>query len=308
MEQSRGASRSVQSEARNVVVPKLRATDLLRIAGAGLLIASGAIHLDLYLTGYASIATIGWLFVVQAVAAFLLGLVIVVVRSPLASLAGALLAIGTLAGYLCSVGVGLFGFREVSTTAGIAAGIIEVAAVLSLLSSVAIGDERDHLLSRGSRIVVAPAGVAAAACLGLVLGLAAPQGTASGQGSVVVERITVPGFGQVLAAGNGDAVYAFLNAHGRPVHCTGSCLSIWPPLEVPASVHHVAAGPGVAGHLGLAAVSPTTEQVTDNGDPLYLYVGDSGSGQVNGERIVSFGGTWYLARASATTAATTPVT
>jgi hypothetical protein len=34
----------------------------LRLAGGGLLIATGAIHLDLYLTGYRSIPTIGWLF------------------------------------------------------------------------------------------------------------------------------------------------------------------------------------------------------------------------------------------------------
>jgi hypothetical protein len=34
----------------------------LRLAGAGLLIATGAIHLDLYLTGYRTIPTIGWLF------------------------------------------------------------------------------------------------------------------------------------------------------------------------------------------------------------------------------------------------------
>jgi len=34
----------------------------LRLAGGGLLIAAGAIHLDLYLTGYRSIPVIGWLF------------------------------------------------------------------------------------------------------------------------------------------------------------------------------------------------------------------------------------------------------
>ena len=37
-------------------------TVVLRVAGAGLLIAAGAIHLDLYLTGYRTIPTIGWLF------------------------------------------------------------------------------------------------------------------------------------------------------------------------------------------------------------------------------------------------------
>ena len=43
------------------------------IAGAALLIASGAIHLDLYLTGYRSIPTIGRLFLLQIIAAFAAG-------------------------------------------------------------------------------------------------------------------------------------------------------------------------------------------------------------------------------------------
>ena len=34
---------------------------ILRVAGSGLLIATAAIHLDLYLTGYRTIPTIGWL-------------------------------------------------------------------------------------------------------------------------------------------------------------------------------------------------------------------------------------------------------
>jgi hypothetical protein len=44
-------------------------TLMLRVAGAGLLIAAGAIHLDLYLTGYRTIPTIGWLFLLQVIAA-----------------------------------------------------------------------------------------------------------------------------------------------------------------------------------------------------------------------------------------------
>ena len=39
----------------------------LRLAGAGLLIATGAMHLDLYLTGYRTIPTIGWLFLLQVI-------------------------------------------------------------------------------------------------------------------------------------------------------------------------------------------------------------------------------------------------
>ena len=46
----------------------------LRLIGSGLLFAAtGAIHLDLYLTGYRTIPTIGWLFLLQVIAAFGLG-------------------------------------------------------------------------------------------------------------------------------------------------------------------------------------------------------------------------------------------
>src|SRR5262249_59804224 len=54
----------------------------LRLAGAGLLVASGAIHLDLYLTGYQSIPTIGWLFLLQVTAAVGLPPALLPPRSP----------------------------------------------------------------------------------------------------------------------------------------------------------------------------------------------------------------------------------
>jgi hypothetical protein len=116
-------------------------TLMLRVAGAGLLIAAGAIHLDLYLTGYRTIPTIGWLFLLQVIAAFgptvaVLATVGRPVAGRLTAAAGAGFALATLGGYLLSVWTGLFGFREVRTTAGIAAGVIDVAAfaVLAILA------------------------------------------------------------------------------------------------------------------------------------------------------------------------------
>src|SRR5258708_7262982 len=50
----------------------------LRMTGAGLLIATGAIHLDLYVTGYRTIPTIGWLFLLQVIAALVLGAAVLV--------------------------------------------------------------------------------------------------------------------------------------------------------------------------------------------------------------------------------------
>src|SRR5205823_14635340 len=101
---------------------------LYGIAGAALLIASGAIHLDLYLTGYNSIPTIGPLFLLQVISAYLLAIAIPLTGLRLAYAAGAAFSIGTLIGYLLSLKVGLFGFTEVRRTAGVLAGIIDVAA------------------------------------------------------------------------------------------------------------------------------------------------------------------------------------
>src|ERR1039458_7914524 len=130
----------VMSGTRHVV--QGRTTRLgLRAAGGVLLAATGGIHLDLYLTGYRSVPTIGWLFLLQVIAAFGLALAVLVSGSRLAAAAGAGFALSTLGGYLLSVWIGLFGFREVRTTAGIAAGVIEIAAfaVLAVLASAPAG-------------------------------------------------------------------------------------------------------------------------------------------------------------------------
>jgi plastocyanin len=125
---------------------------VIRALGGALLVATGADHLDLYLTGYRSIPTIGPLFVVQFVAAFALGLALLVLvfarqtanRKAVGILSwqevvggsGALLSLGTLLAYLASLGFGIFGYKEIRTTAGIFAAILEIVAFV-LLSRVA---------------------------------------------------------------------------------------------------------------------------------------------------------------------------
>ena len=68
----------------------------------------------------------------------MLAIAIPVTRHWLAAAAGAGFAISTLGGYLLSLKVGLFGFTEVRTTAGIVAAIIDVAAFAVLAT------RRDH--------------------------------------------------------------------------------------------------------------------------------------------------------------------
>src|SRR5260221_7230307 len=77
----------------------------LRLAGAGLLVATGAIHLDLYLTGYRTIPTIGWLFLLQMSAVFSVAAVVLATGSRVIAAAGAGLALGH-AGRVPPVGMG----------------------------------------------------------------------------------------------------------------------------------------------------------------------------------------------------------
>jgi hypothetical protein len=73
--------------------------------GGRLLIAAGAIHLDLYLTGYRSIPAIGWLFLFQVIAAFVLGAAVLAsARTRLAAAAGAVFSLATLGGYVLKAG------------------------------------------------------------------------------------------------------------------------------------------------------------------------------------------------------------
>src|SRR5260370_34474144 len=158
------------------------------IVGAALLVASGAIHLDLYLTGYRTIPTIGPLFLLQVIAAFLLAIAIPLTGNWLGTPAGAGVAVSVLGGYLLSLWVGLFGFTEVRTTAGIVAGIIDVAAFAALALAAAPGLPRN--LNLGRRLLPAVAGASVVALALLVAPVATPK---SQPGATGPDRPQAPG-------------------------------------------------------------------------------------------------------------------
>ncbi len=275
------------------------------MVGAALVAASGAIHLDLALSSYGHIPTIGVLFLAQAAAAFALAIAVVVVRRPLVLVAGVLLLLATLGGYVLALVVGLFGFHELRTTAGIAAAAVEIAGAGAL--GLGAGLSAQGVFAPWRYWGAVAAVVVAAAAVGPALAEAAVPVPSASRGAASVESLRLGRFGAVLATVRHASLYLLSSEAGGRIVCRGACLSIWPPLLVSSSVRHVVAGPGIAGHLGLVARSRTTKQVTDNGYPLYTYAGDSGPREANGEGIVSFGGTWYLVRASARTPGTTPV-
>ena len=274
---------------------------VLRLGGAALLAAAGAIHLDLYLTGYRSIPTIGWLFLLQTITAFGLAILIAVSRSWLLSAAGAIFMLSTLGGYLLSVWIGLFGFREVRTTAGIVAGVIEVVAFAALAaaslagirqtgSTSPAGKKAAGLAARveaaGPVPVRAALGVAAAALV--LLGVAAATSGAHGPTASTggLRTATVNGV-RVLTNSRGFTLYWFAPDTPAESKCNASCAAYWPP------VHGHPSAVGIPGRFATITRSDGSAQATYNGHPLYTYIGDSGPGQAHGNNINLNGGIWH---------------
>jgi predicted lipoprotein with Yx(FWY)xxD motif len=278
----------------------------VRVAGAGLLFAAGAIHLDLYVTGYRTIPTIGWLFLLQVIAAFVLALAVLVSGSQLAAAAGAGFAVATLGGYILSLWTGLFGFTEVRTSAGIAAGIVEVAAfaVLAVLAlapagpqspggSVAAGNAALARLRAGIPGVgwaVAGASVLALVVLGVAVGAAGGPAAPAAAGSLKSAQV---GNKAVLTNAKGFTLYWFAPDTPAKSNCDGTCASYWPPVA-----GNAAAGQGVTGRISTIKRTDGSTQATYNGHPLYTYVGDSAPGQANGNGVNLNGGLWYEVTAS----------
>ena len=280
----------------------------LRISGALLLAVSAGIHLDLYLTGYRKIPTIGWLFLLQVIAGFVLTIAALVTRSRLAAAASAALALSTLGAYLLAVWIGLFGFKEIRTRAGIAAGLIEVAAFATLALAVAITGTRPAAgptrprprVLAGMRAavslvvgVVGAVSVAALVLFGIALASAggAPASAASTGAGVTLKTTAIRGI-TVLTDAQGLTLYWFAPDSPAASRCTGSCAAYWPPVAGTPK-----AGPGITGKLGTIRRPGGAAQATYDGHPLYTYAGDSAPGQARGNNLDLNGGYWYEVRA-----------
>jgi predicted lipoprotein with Yx(FWY)xxD motif len=293
---------------------------ILRIAGSGLLIATAAIHLDLYLTGYRTIPTIGWLFLLQVIAAFALGLAVLVipgrlvVPSRLAAAAGAGFALATLGGYLLTVWIGLFGFKEVRTTAGIVAGVVEVAAFL-VLAALALAPapqaraaqapsaagpvapegfprQITEPVARSGGMAAAVLGVAALVLLGVAVGNAATSAPATASTDTTLKTTTIGGT-TVLTNDKGFTLYSFAPDTPTTSKCYGTCAAYWPPV-----IGSSAAGSGLPGKTGTITRTDGSLQLTYDGHPLYTYIGDSAPGQASGNNVNLNGGLWLEVPAS----------
>ena len=118
----------------------LGATAAFALGGA-LLIWAAFIHFHLWseTDGYRSIPTIGPLFLLQSITALVIGIGVVAIRRLWAAVVGMGFALTTIAGFLLSVAVGLFGFKD-SWLAPYAkqAFTIEILAVVVLMAAAAL--------------------------------------------------------------------------------------------------------------------------------------------------------------------------
>jgi len=278
----------------------------LRISGAVLLAVSAGIHLDLYLTGYRKIPTIGWLFLLQVIVGFTLTIAALVTRSWLAAAASAALALSTLGAYLLAVWIGLFGFKEIRTRAGLAAGLIEVAAFATLALAAVTANSlrpagapaRSGRRARAQRAMsmlvaaVSAISVAALALLGVAVVSAGGSPVAAANVGATLKTVTIGG-ADVLANADGLTLYWFEPDTTTSSKCFGSCAIYWPPVSGSPT-----AGPGVTGKLGTIKRPGGGLQATYDGHPLYTYIGDRGPGQANGNDLDLNGGFWYDIRVS----------
>jgi predicted lipoprotein with Yx(FWY)xxD motif len=95
--------------------------------------------------------------------------------------------------------------------------------------------------------------------------------------------------GQVLVDGGGRTVYLLTSDSPGRSGCNASCLAYWPAVAPPSG----SSLPGVTAAVGRTTTPGGDAIATVGGWPLSTFVKDGKPGDVTGEGVQSFGGTWY---------------
>lgn len=90
---------------------------------------------------------------------------------------------------------------------------------------------------------------------------------------------------EILADAKGLSVYTYdpdLQAPGKSV-CNDDCAVAWPPVLTTLDT--------IAAPLSIVVRDDGTKQIAYDGKPLYLYIADSATKQINGDNL---GGVWHI--------------
>ena len=148
-------------------------------------------------------------------------------------------------------------------------------------------------------VVGAAAAVTLSACgagSGYTAATTQPAGGTSSTGGL---HTATTSLGRVVVDAQGRTVYLLTADSHDHATCDAGCQQYWPPVSA------AGGGPGLSAHVGSAALPGGGTTATVAGHPVYTYVGDHKPGDVTGEGVATFGGTWY-ALSSSGTPVTTP--
>ncbi|MHA6758780.1 COG4315 family predicted lipoprotein [Streptacidiphilus sp. PAMC 29251] len=159
------------------------------------------------------------------------------------------------------------------------------------------------------RVIAATAGVAALAALAAGCSSNSGSGSASSSapapavsapasapapaagGSAAALKVASSADGQILVDGSGRTLYLFEADTGTTSTCNGSCATAWPPD----TTRGAPSATGLtASDVGQSTRTDKSTQVTYAGHPLYYFSHDAKPGDVNGQGVTAFGGSWYV--------------
>ena len=138
---------------------------------------------------------------------------------------------------------------------------------------------------------VARVGIVPLAALAFVTATGVGQAGAATAKKDATVSVRKTGLGKVLVDSSGRTLYLFKLDTGTQSQCTGACAANWPPL--PATGKPVAGTGAKASLIGSTTRADGTSQVTYNGHPVYMFLGDQKAGQTNGEGVNAFGASWF---------------
>lgn len=111
----------------------VRMQRLARLSAAALILAGGAVHLQLWRGGYRGIPRIGTWFMANVIISAVLAVALLVRNDARVALAGVAFSLASLGALVMSRTIGIFGFTEKAwTTSVVQATVAEVGAVLFL--------------------------------------------------------------------------------------------------------------------------------------------------------------------------------
>jgi predicted lipoprotein with Yx(FWY)xxD motif len=162
------------------------------------------------------------------------------------------------------------------------------------------------LAGQPARALKGPSALAWAATVAVAAGAGAGAAVAVASGPAsTVRAVSNSSLGErIVVDSQGRTLYTLGGETTKHLLCTSSaCLGFWPPATVSSS-HAKLVDSGVSGRLGILRRSNGKFQLTLGGHPLYRFSQDKASGDVNGNGIKSFGGTWRVVPASASSSST----